>query len=143
MNTIEILRDSASRGINEYVKTIREVHRMRLADLHKAIEKYKDWKLFMVYFDLIDLLTHIFITKPHIIRKAYLELNRISRKLHERLDDGNTIFLIISDHGFVLSEDGVSGKHANYAFWSININEDWHPKDFTDYFNKILEWTRK
>ena len=137
------LRRAIKKGTKEYIREAWTVHKLRVADTFEALERHEKWKLFMTYFNLLDIIGHVCISKCNIeLRKAYLEMNNLSRKLHELVDSGDTLFLIISDHGMIPSEDGTTGKHSNYAFWSINREYEWKPKDFTDFFYKIQEWVK-
>jgi len=51
----------------------------------------------------------------------------------------DTIFLIVSDHGMRPMPDG-TGHHSCHAFWSLNIDTDWEPKDLTDFYPQIIKW---
>lgn len=107
----------------------------------EALRESEEWKLFMAYFDLADLMGHVYIAKrPLRLMHAYLELDALARNLQAIVPD--SLFLIVSDHGMKVSEDGVSGTHTDYAFWSLNVETDWSPSDFTDFYPKILEWVK-
>jgi len=137
-----ILREAVEKGLDEYLRAIWRVHEMRVRDTLRALEEAGEWKLFMTWLDLADLLGHTCIGRRRLeLMKGYMELNRLAGELQRRVP-GDTVFLIISDHGMRLAEDGVSGDHSEYAFWSLNLDTDWEPRDFTDFYPKILEWTR-
>ncbi len=138
----ERLKNAFYRGVNEYAKEIWRVHADRVRATFKALENTADWRLFMTYFDLADLIGHIFFVKKRLaVMRAYLELNSLAKKLQERVPD-DTIFLIISDHGMQISTDRVTGNHSDHAFWSLNREGNWKPKDFIDIHRKVLEWVR-
>jgi len=136
-----MLGEAVEKGLDEYIRTIWRVHELRKRDTFRALEA-SEWRLFMAYFDLADLLGHIFFIKKRLyLMRAYIELELLSSKLQSLVPD-DTIFLIITDHCMKPSSDGISGEHAEIAFWSLNIDEDWAPRDFTDFYPKILEWVR-
>ena len=136
------LSEAFYRGLKEYEKEIWRVHEERKKATYEAL-KNSDWKLFMTYFDLADLLGHLhFIKRPLKLLKAYLELNKLAAEL-QRMIPKNTVFLIISDHGMKSSGDGVTGNHSKRAFWSLNIDENWEPRDFTDFYPKIMDWLNR
>ncbi|RLE53765.1 MAG: hypothetical protein DRJ26_02990 [Candidatus Methanomethylicota archaeon] len=133
------LSEAFYRGLEEYEKEIWRVHEERKKATYDALRSGY-WKLFMTYFDLADLLGHLhFIKRPFKLLKAYLELNNLAGELQSRVPN-DTVFLIISDHGMEPSGDGVTGNHSKRAFWSLNLNEKWEPRDFTDFFPKIMQW---
>ena len=100
----------------------------------------QEWKLLMAYFRIPDLLGHIYFVKsPLKLMNCYLELNKLTMQLKEKLSK-DTIMLIVSDHGMEASKDGVTGTHSKHAFWSLNIKTEWKPKDITDFYQKIIEW---
>ncbi len=130
------------RGRREYEREIWRIHEERKRDTLSALEEHRDWKLFMTYFDLADWAGHFYRgSHPLRLMRAYLELDRLAGELQERVPPG-TVFLIISDHGMEPSGDSVTGVHSRRAFWSLNIDEEWEPRDFVDFFPKIVEWCR-
>lgn len=116
-----------------------KIHRTRANLVLHALRRNTDWKLFMAYFDLADLIGHIFLTKPRPLMKAYVELDWLAGLIKKELPP-HTVFLVVSDHGMQVSPDGVGGVHSDTAFWSLNFDSQWAPNDFTDYYGKIVEW---
>jgi predicted AlkP superfamily pyrophosphatase or phosphodiesterase len=101
----------------------------------------EDWQLFMTCFYIADLMGHIHIAKrPLRLRSVYQELNRLTHQIKQQLPP-NVIFLIVSDHGMKPEGDG-TGNHTNHAFWSLNIETQWKPKNITDFYPKIIEWSK-
>jgi len=137
----EILSEAFERGgTKTYVRMIWKIHEWRKRILFRTLSRAKEWKLFMVWFDLADLIGHVCIKKNRIeLLKAYLELNRMAGRLQELVPD-DTLFLIVSDHGMQAVENDVAGRHSDHAFWSLNIEIDWRPNDFTEFYPKILEF---
>jgi len=68
-------------------------------------------------------------------------MNKLTETL-QHIIPPDTIFPVVSDHGMVSSEDGVTGTHSDHAFWSLNINTHWKPKEITDFFHKIIGWLK-
>ncbi|MCD6357546.1 MAG: alkaline phosphatase family protein [Thermoproteales archaeon] len=129
-------------NVDGYIRKAWRVHEERKRATLRALEENRNWKLFMAYFDLADHVGHTYIKRNRLrVLRAYLELNSLAGRLQELVPPG-TIFLIISDHGMRAVEDDVAGRHTTYAFWSLNLDTDWEPRDFTDFYPKILEWTR-
>jgi len=125
-------------GLNEYVKTIWRIHKLRKKRTFEEIKK--DWKLFMTYFDLLDLLGHLYYVKyPKKLRIAYMEMDRVVEKIR-RIVPEDTVILILSDHGMEESPDSITGNHSGRAFWSINIDTEWRPEDFTDIYKAVVRW---
>lgn len=90
------LADAIRESINAYVKKVWEIHRYRKKIFLECLNK--DWKLLMAWFDLADLLGHVFIKKnPIKLFKGYVELNDIAKLARSKL--ANTAILIVSDHG--------------------------------------------
>ena len=132
-----MLEESFYRGIDDYIKTIWKVHRIREEKMWRALED--EWNLFAVYFDLVDLLSHVCWTKRRVeVIKAYLEICRIVNKVKEKLGDERYLFLIISDHGFEKSPDGIGGIHSRWAFWSMNLDIGIRIYDFTHIYPVVL-----
>ena len=138
------LQDAMSTGNLEKIeRVINEAHEWRVHKVLNIIKKTSGkWCLFMACFGLADWVGHVWIVK-HIkkVKKAYQKLNMLAYNL-KRLVPENTIFLIVSDHGMQPSDDGVTGTHSKHAFWSLNIDTNWRPKDITDFYPKIIEWTK-
>ena len=128
------------KGVKHYVNAVWKVYQNRKKRVFEKI--HEDWKLLMAYFKISDLLGHVYIAKsPEHLRRVYLELDRLVYELKTKLSD-DILFLIVSDHGMQPSDDGVTGTHSKHAFWSLNIDTNWRPKDITDFYPKIIEWTK-
>jgi len=124
-------------GLKEYEKEIWRVHEERKKKLFESLQK--EWKLFMAYFDIADLMGHLHIVKrPQKLRRIYRRLDILAFKIKKQLPK-DTIFLVVSDHGMKPEPDG-TGNHSDHAFYSLNIDIDWEPNDITDFYHKILEW---
>ena len=130
-----------TKSIDECVNKIWEIHELRIKEMYERLND--DWELFMVWFDLADLMGHIcYGRRFYEFRKAYEVLDDLAFRIKSVLPE-DVIMLIASDHGMKGSEDGVTGTHSNHSFWSLNIETDWKPKDITDIAPKILELCKK
>lgn len=125
-------------GVKEYVRAIWRVYDSMVLDTFKALEENRKWRLFMTYFNIADLLGHVYNMNPLKMFKVYSRLNQLAKSLQEAVPE-DTFFLIMSDRAMKAGKNGV-GEHADYAFWSLNIETDWAPKDFTDFYPQILRW---
>jgi len=130
-------------GINKQkIKAIWASYLRRKKQIFNALKNQHMWKLCMAYIRVADLLGHIYIVKKTLkLLNCYLELNSLAGNVQKLLSK-NTILLIMSDHGMEPSGDGVTGRHSKHAFWSLNIDTGWRPKDITDFYPKIIEWTK-
>ena len=101
-----------------------------------------DWNLFAVYFETLDWLGHIYENKK--IRNLLTPYQVFDNLVYEikELIGNDIIFLILSDHGVKIINDRLAGYHSRHAFWSLNIDTNWKPKEITDFFHKIIEWTK-
>jgi predicted AlkP superfamily pyrophosphatase or phosphodiesterase len=126
-------------GLEAYEKAIWKIHNERVNRLF--IELHNPWNLYMVWFDVPDLLGHMHIAKrPHLLREVYIKLDNLVYTLKNKLPEEIT-YLIISDHGMMPESDG-TGVHSLEAFWSLNIPTDFSPCDLTDFFPWMMQlWT--
>lgn len=124
-------------GVKKYEEVLWENHREREKELFENLNK--NWRLLMAYFRIADEKGHIHIAKrPYILKRVYRRLDMLAYKVRKQLP-GDTILLIVSDHGMKPAPDG-TGVHSHHAFWSINIDTDWKPKKITDFFPQIVRW---
>jgi hypothetical protein len=136
-----MLQEAGNKPIKEILNIIRENHNQRVKKILKLVKQ--DWKLFMAYFDLIDYVGHIYINKNlNKLHSYYRMINELAYVLQLNVKS-NTVFLIVSDHGMQPCKHDIFGYHTNYAFWSLNIRTDWKPRNVTDFYGKILEWTKR
>jgi predicted AlkP superfamily phosphohydrolase/phosphomutase len=132
------LSQAFRRGLKEYEKEIWKIYEERKQKVFENLSKR--WRLFMAYFQIADLIGHIYFGKKlKKLHEVYKTLDVLAFDIKSLLPN-DTIFLIVSDHGMKLSEDGLTGNHSDHAFWSINIKTEWTPRDITDFYLKITEW---
>ncbi len=118
-------------------KVLGRIYKLRKRKVFKNI--HANWKLFGAYFEIADILGHLYIVKrPLVMLRVYLELNRLVKGLKSNMPD-DTAFIIVSDHGMRPSPDKIWGIHSNHAFWSSNVRLPFKPRDHTDFFYLILE----
>ncbi|MCD6369528.1 MAG: alkaline phosphatase family protein [Thermoproteales archaeon] len=131
--------EASKKGLNEIVKCVWKVHKLRKDVLFKHL-KNNEWKLLMCWFDLADLMSHLYTPKTRFhLLKAYLELNSIAGEVRKRIDN-DTAVLIVSDHGIEIEKNG-SVDHSEHGFWSLNVKPPFKPRDITDFYKLILELT--
>ena len=125
-----------SKGLEEYVREVWRVYEDRKRRVFESVEG--DWRLFMAYFKIADLLGHVYIAKNlKGLRRVYFVLDDLAFELKRRVPE-DTVFLIVSDHGMEPQPDG-TGNHSSHGFYSLNFETDWKPKDVTDFHKKIIE----
>jgi predicted AlkP superfamily pyrophosphatase or phosphodiesterase len=130
----ERLSKALAKSLSAYEEEIFKVHKEKVLDLLYFINK--DWKLLMAYFDVADLIGHIYFVKDiSRLRTVYVQLDHFAKKLKHK---ANTRFIIVSDHG--MQEHGIFGNHSNYAFYSFNFETSFTPKDFIDFYPMVLKW---
>ncbi len=138
--SIEFHNFTEDMSIEEIERVALKNHEKRKRIMFKKIKE--EWKLFMVWFDIVDLFGHMFWTlDPQKIKWCYREADSLAREIKKRI--GDSILLIVSDHGMKLSDDGVTGYHSDHFFWSLNIKTSWRPRYITDFYEKILEWSAR
>jgi len=126
-------------GAKVFEREMLKAHRIRVDLTFKKLRENSGWKLFLAYFDTPDLMGHLHIAKRlKRLMRFYHSLDFLAYKLKKTVPE-DTIFLIVSDHGMRPMPDG-TGNHSYHAFWSLNIDTDWEPKDVTDFFPQILRW---
>ncbi|RLE44332.1 hypothetical protein DRJ19_00600 [Candidatus Woesearchaeota archaeon] len=134
----EIMAREARTNVSKIPRAVWKVFRLRRKKVFAQLGK--KWKLFGAYFETLDWLGHLYyVTRPLKLMNAYLVFDALVGELKRWMPE-DTVFLIVSDHGMEPSSDGVTGNHSRRAFWSLNIDTEWEPKDFTDFYPKIIKW---
>jgi predicted AlkP superfamily phosphohydrolase/phosphomutase len=91
-----------------------------------------DWQLLMTHFFVTDVLQHMWWYREDYIRDLYGKMDKLVGEIKGKVNDKNTLVLVISDHG------QKKGLHTPYGFYSCNqVLELKNPK-MTD-FSKIIE----
>jgi len=134
------------KGVDAYADVVGQIHVDRIRDVAEVIDKY--WQLLMCWFDIADLYGHLYIGRnDKFLEATYRVLDGLAEDYQKIV--GNSIFLIISDHGMQpvvhkdIDDSFLFGEHTRTAFWSLNRKTDWKPKTIIDFFPKILEWTKQ
>ena len=132
---VEIIenRDKEYEYLRIFWKQFKEIRK-------EVYEKLNDnWDLFMVHFQLLDFLGHLYAGRPNIhLYKGYLAFDELVYKLKRKLE--GVFFLIISDHG--MKPLGRFGDHSEYGFWSSNIRLGLKNPKITDFYQIIIEKLR-
>jgi len=135
------LAEALSSSIEEYARVAWGLYELEKRELINTLKRSTNWKLVMAWFGIADYLGHVYFrSNPSIIRQVYEDLNGFAQQVSKLIPE-NTVLLIVSDHGMEADPEG-EGRHSDHAFWSLNIDTEWQPKRFTDFFPKILEWIR-
>jgi len=83
----------------------------------------RDHELIFWYTPFLDELSHFYIRKKLKLMNIYLDLNKLVKKVSEKLTE-NDILYIISDHGMKpILGDPRGGDHSNHGFFSSNTGE--------------------
>ena len=136
-----ITQSLEKQGLSAFEEVIWRVHEKRVSETLSRLKEESEWKLFMAWFDLADWLGHLHIARrPHKFDNAYLNLERWARNLKELTKP--CIFLVVSDHGMEPMLDD-TGDHSLHGFYSINLKGELGPKRITDFYGKIIDWTKR
>ncbi|AIF70360.1 hypothetical protein PAP_09930 [Palaeococcus pacificus DY20341] len=89
--------------------------------LFEALDK--DYELIFWYTPFLDEISHFYIRKKLKLMNIYFDLNKLVKKVSEKLDETDVLY-IISDHGMEpISEDPRGGDHSDHGFFSSNTGE--------------------
>jgi len=109
------LSAAIKKGVDEYVRTIEKIHTQRVFET--VVYLRANWRLFMTYFDVLDLLGHIYFVKyPKKLDNAYRRIDRLVKRIKQSCEDPELLTIIVSDHGMEDSGDGITGNHSKHAF---------------------------
>ena len=134
------IADALSKSVEEYARVTRGIYELEKRELLKAITSESEWKLVMMWTGIADFYGHAYLSRnPTAVEQVYRDLDLFAAEVASKLPE-DSILLIVSDHGMTIGDDG-EPKHSDHAFWSLNIETEWKPRSFTDFFGKILEWT--
>jgi len=93
-----------------------------------------NYKLWFFYTDLLDALSHLFISDRIRMMKYYSEIDQLIAEVYKRVSNSSVIF-VVSDHG--MRRVGRIGDHSDHGFWSVNKrlgNISRNPKP-TEFYN--------
>ncbi len=96
-------------------------------------ELEKDWDLFMVHFLYPDVFQHLRWYREDEVRGLYEELDETTRMFKERVDEEDTLVLVVSDHGHK------RGLHTPHGFYSSNKRLGLHEPKITDFADIIKQ----
>ena len=89
--------------------------------LFKALNE--DYELIFWYTPFLDEISHFLIKKKLKLMNIYFDLNKLVKKVSERLNE-NDVLYIISDHGMEpIPDDPRGGNHSDHGFFSSNTGE--------------------
>lgn len=82
-----------------------------------------NYELIFWYTPFLDEISHFYIRKKLKLMNIYFDLNKLVKKVSEKLDE-NDVLYIISDHGMEpVPEDPRGGNHSDHGFFSSNTGE--------------------
>ncbi|NJE85496.1 hypothetical protein E3E23_06615 [Thermococcus sp. CX2] len=82
-----------------------------------------DYELIFWYTPFLDEISHFYIRKKLKLMNLYLDVNRLVKRVSEKLDEGDVLY-IISDHGMEpIPGDPRGGDHSDHGFFSSNTGE--------------------
>lgn len=82
-----------------------------------------DYELIFWYTPFLDEISHFYIRKKLKLMNLYLDVNRLVKRVSEKLDEGDVLY-IISDHGMEpIPGDPRGGDHSDHGFFSSNTEE--------------------
>jgi len=83
----------------------------------------KDYELIFWYTPFLDEISHFYIRKKLKLMNLYFELNKLVKKVSQKLDKSDVLY-IISDHGMEpLPGSPYGGDHSDHGFFSSNTGE--------------------
>lgn len=136
--TAPLLGEVLSNPQNErrYLNRFWEDYRTIKAQIYERLSG--DWDLFMVHFQLLDILGHLYAGRGGIqLFKGYSTMNWLAHDLQKAILPSDVHFLIISDHG--MKPLGRFGDHSDYGFWSSNRVILGNPFHVTRFFDIIVK----
>lgn len=82
-----------------------------------------DYELIFWYTPFLDEISHFYIRKKLKLMNIYFDLNKLLKKVSEKLNE-NDVLYIISDHGMEpVPGDPRGGNHSDHGFFSSNTGE--------------------
>lgn len=82
-----------------------------------------DYELMFWYTPFLDEISHFYIRKKLKLMNIYLDINRLVKKISDKLEDDDVLY-IISDHGMEpITDDPRGGDHSDHGFFSSNTGE--------------------
>jgi len=117
-------------SLSEAIDTLLTIYEERKKQILDETERLRDVKVVFAYMHYPDILQHLFIRRLHKIKEHYVDLDGYVSILKRKAD---SLFLIVSDHGFDLKKE----THSKYGFYSSNKVLNPKPKQITDFFKIV------
>jgi len=102
----------------------------------------RNWKLFMAQFHITDSIGHMYAGNLSKMYECYVQMNDFVNEVKQLLV-GNTLVLIVSDHGMRPLESGVFGDHSDYGFYSSNFILNLRNPNITSFKRVILDYAQR
>ena len=131
---LKVIHDFVNERITASEATLKfmRIYHAKKRHIIKHAKKSKA-KVYFAYLNFPDAICHFMYHMPNAIMDHYCDLNCFVSILKSAID--YELFLIVSDHGFDLSE----GSHSDYGFYSCNKPLNPKPRKITDFHKIILE----
>lgn len=120
------------------IQKLYELYGKQKRQMVKFIHDSQEFELLFAYLHFPDALNHTLWKKSDEIKNHYRDLDTFFGQIKSLVNNGNTLFLIISDHGF----DAETGTHSTYGFYSSSRVLNPAPTKITDFFQIILDGNR-
>jgi len=123
--------------LKQVINELKFIYTKNKKKILKAVETLCNVDVVFAYMHFPDVIHHHLLVRPSFIKQHYYDLDYYVLTLKEKLPTSTT-FIIVSDHGFDLK----TGLHSNYGFYSSNVPLYPEPKEITDFYRIVLEYTR-
>jgi hypothetical protein len=130
----EVMKEAIKGNLKPLIEYAMRTYEKDRKSLFEALDG--DYELIFWYTPFLDELSHFLIRKKLKLMNVYIDLNKLAKKVSEKLDEGDVLY-IISDHGMEpIPGDPRGGDHSDHGFFSSNTGET--IKKPQDLFNLIV-----
>lgn len=117
----EVMKEAVKGNLKPLIEYAMRTYEKDREALFEALEG--DYELIFWYTPFLDELSHFLIRKKLKLMNVYIDLNKLAKKVSQRLDEGDVLY-IISDHGMEpIPDDPRGGDHSDHGFFSSNTGE--------------------
>ncbi|AMQ19535.1 hypothetical protein A0127_06625 [Thermococcus peptonophilus] len=117
----EVMKEAVKGNLKPLIEYAMRTYENDRKALFEALEG--NYELIFWYTPFLDELSHFLIRKKLRLMNVYIDLNKLAKKISEKLDDGDILY-IISDHGMEpIPGDPRGGDHSDHGFFSSNTGE--------------------
>lgn len=120
-------------SLQKTAKLLISLYEKRKEQILNSIRKNEGVDILFAFMHFPDVIQHLLFTVPSKIQQHYMDLDNYVLRLKNKLNQ--SIFLIVSDHGFSFETE----THSLYGFYSSNKTLNPKPKQITDFYNLLLQ----